>query len=290
MDGERQEELEREVADLRKSKDEAYEERNRLVAAFARMALRLGWPAGVGEHEERPGEDWEPDWRTLVVVETPWGQASWHLHDSHRHLVQSLPRVTAKWDGHDTPTKYERLDELVRRLDTLARSSTSSSASSLTHEELIVACKNVGVDLSCGACAEVFFTGWRVHSCQESCVTWAPLGTRQKDVPVDVDPAGTELVRAQRMVDGTHAVYVGSRIVDRWQFETHAREVAEALRRDLAGHVVLAQARAREAALEEAARSFDGLAWSCLDHGGEEVERIQAHVRALAATAKGGGT
>ena len=29
----------------------------------------------------------------------------------------------------------------------------------LTHDELIAACKNVGFDLSCGACACAFFTG-----------------------------------------------------------------------------------------------------------------------------------
>lgn len=29
----------------------------------------------------------------------------------------------------------------------------------LTHDELIAACKNIGFDLSCGACACVFFTG-----------------------------------------------------------------------------------------------------------------------------------
>ena len=37
----------------------------------------------------------------------------------------------------------------------------------LTEEELVVACKNVGVDLTCGACAGVFYTGSGLgeHTC-----------------------------------------------------------------------------------------------------------------------------
>ena len=98
----------------RRRKDEAYEERNRLVAAFARMAVLMGWPAGVGEHEDVAGEAWDPEWRTLVFVQTSWGQTSWHLHDSQKHLVVGLPRVSIRWDGHDTPTKYDRLERFVR--------------------------------------------------------------------------------------------------------------------------------------------------------------------------------
>lgn len=95
-----------------KQKEEAYDERNRLVVLFASMALAAGWKAGVGEHEDEPGKAWDADWRMLVVVETPEGQASWHLHDSHRSLVKDLPLYAVKWDGHDTPTKYERLERL----------------------------------------------------------------------------------------------------------------------------------------------------------------------------------
>lgn len=37
----------------------------------------------------------------------------------------------------------------------------------LTDEELVVACANVGVDLTCGACAGVFYTGAGLgpHTC-----------------------------------------------------------------------------------------------------------------------------
>ena len=97
----------------RKRKDEAYEERNRLVAVFASIAVMLGWPAGMGQHVDVEGEDWDPEWKTLVVVQTPEGQASWHFHDSQRYLVDHLPEYAPKWDGHNTKTKYERLMRLA---------------------------------------------------------------------------------------------------------------------------------------------------------------------------------
>ena len=109
-------ELVDEVAGLKTEKDAAYEERNRLVALFASMALALGWKAGVGQHEDELGKEWDADWRTLVMVETPEGQASWHFHDSHNHLVKHLPSYVAKWDGHDTPTKYARLERLMHAM------------------------------------------------------------------------------------------------------------------------------------------------------------------------------
>lgn len=111
-------ELVDEVAGLKAEKDAGYEERNRLVALFASMALALGWKAGVGQHEDEPGKEWDADWRTLILVETPEGQASWHFHDSQNHLVKHLPSYVAKWDGHDTPTKYARLEQLMYRAAT----------------------------------------------------------------------------------------------------------------------------------------------------------------------------
>jgi len=42
----------------------------------------------------------------------------------------------------------------------------------LTDEEAVIACKNIGYDLTCGACAEVFYTGgsWGVEH-EPDCVT-----------------------------------------------------------------------------------------------------------------------
>lgn len=99
----------------RRGKDAAYEERNRLVVLVAKMALALGWRAGRGQHEDVADNvnACDPEWRTLVVVETPAQQASWHFHDSQARLVDGLPKLDVRWDGHDTPTKYARLESLV---------------------------------------------------------------------------------------------------------------------------------------------------------------------------------
>lgn len=41
------------------------------------------------------------------------------------------------------------------------------SGGDLNYEELVLACKNVGVDLTCGACAGIFYTGISTekHTC-----------------------------------------------------------------------------------------------------------------------------
>lgn len=100
------------VAELEAQKDAAYAERNQCVAALARLALRLGWRAGTASH---PAEDtaWEPDWRTLVFMDLPTGQVSWHLHDREAPLLEGLPRYGGPWDGHSTDEKYARLAALA---------------------------------------------------------------------------------------------------------------------------------------------------------------------------------
>ncbi len=98
---------------LGKAKDTAYSERNQVVALLARIAHELGWGAGVGLH---PAEDaaWEADWRTILFIDLPTGQVSWHFHDSECHLLEGLPPYPAAWDGHSTPEKYERVARLRR--------------------------------------------------------------------------------------------------------------------------------------------------------------------------------
>jgi len=94
----------------RRRKDEAYDERNRVVALMLRMAIALGWRAGIGTHVDVPGEDWDPEWRTIVTVDLPTGQASWHVHDSQAHLFVGLPKYEGVWDGHTTSEKYGRVE------------------------------------------------------------------------------------------------------------------------------------------------------------------------------------
>ena len=91
------------------SKDSAYEERDKLVAALSKI-----FPAWLGLHnngDEDPG--WDPEWLRTVLIQLPTGQVSWHIKESElpmfAHLKQDL---TKPWDGHDTPEKYRRLAAL----------------------------------------------------------------------------------------------------------------------------------------------------------------------------------
>lgn len=93
-----------ELARVTKVKDGAYSERNKLVAAISKM-----FPASLERHD---GADWEDEWRWVVFIDLPTGQASWHLHDSELPQFDHLPRMTGrKWDGHTNDEKYARLQE-----------------------------------------------------------------------------------------------------------------------------------------------------------------------------------
>ena len=92
------------VEDMRQRKDVAYEERNRVVAALARL-----FPSGITK-TDIPG--WDAEWHGCVYIDTPVGQLSWHFHDSQAHLFDGLPSYEGKWDGHTTEEKYERLSNL----------------------------------------------------------------------------------------------------------------------------------------------------------------------------------
>ena len=160
------------VGELVKMKDGAYEERNRLVVLFARISLTLGWSAGVGRHDELTGCDHDLEWSTLVVVQTPEGQASWHLHDSHRHLLDGLPDLDVAWDGHDTKTKYERLGKLAAGLGQL-------SIGRSPHEH--GGSEPISMFLTCPGCGarhidegEFATKVHHTHSCQACGLTWRP--------------------------------------------------------------------------------------------------------------------
>jgi hypothetical protein len=94
-----------ELTAMKARKDGAYEERNRVVAALARL-----FPSGVARTAI---EGWAEEWHGCVYIDTPVGQMSWHFHDSHAHLFAGLPSYQGSWDGHDTPEKYRRLAALA---------------------------------------------------------------------------------------------------------------------------------------------------------------------------------
>ena len=88
-------------------KDEAYRQRNHLVAALARQ-----FPSGIA-HTNIAG--WDPEWHGCCFIDLPSGQVSYHYHDSQAHLFAGLPRYTKPWDGHDKETVHARLAELGNR-------------------------------------------------------------------------------------------------------------------------------------------------------------------------------
>lgn len=89
--------------------DQAYQERNRLVALIARL-----YPCGIRK-TEIPG--WDPEWYNCVFIDTPEGQMSWHYHDREAYLFADLPEYTHEWDGHLTPEKYQRIERLCVMYD-----------------------------------------------------------------------------------------------------------------------------------------------------------------------------
>lgn len=91
------------VKELEAQKDGAYTERNALVCALSKL-----FPSWLEQHPE--GDEWDDDWRTIVFIDGPTRQLSWHLHDSDVAAFNHLEaRDTHSWDGHTTEAKYERL-------------------------------------------------------------------------------------------------------------------------------------------------------------------------------------
>jgi hypothetical protein len=93
----------------RQNKDQAYEERNRLAALLASM-----FPSGT-KRTDIPG--WDAEWHGAVYIDFPWGQASWHYHDSQAHLFAHLPPYEGEWDGHTTEAKYAAIQRAATSAD-----------------------------------------------------------------------------------------------------------------------------------------------------------------------------
>ena len=100
--------------DYRAERDAAYTERNKVVAGLAAMVIKAGGRAWLADHQDKPGEDWDPEWRTVVFIDGPTGQLSWHLHDSDVMHFLFLPRGENRWDGHTSEEKYARIARLAK--------------------------------------------------------------------------------------------------------------------------------------------------------------------------------
>lgn len=95
-------------------KDQAYAERNKILAAFAWFLYRKNLSiiqVGLTKH---PAEDktWDLAWSNILVIIYAGTSMSWHFHESEMWMFKGLPRMGGwKWDGHTTDEKYERLLE-----------------------------------------------------------------------------------------------------------------------------------------------------------------------------------
>lgn len=96
------EDLEKELIEIEKVKNNAYRERNELVALISKL-----FPAYKTRHPE--DEEWEDDWRWIIVIDLPTGQVSWHIHDDEISLFSHLQEGVNSWDGHDNKEKYKRI-------------------------------------------------------------------------------------------------------------------------------------------------------------------------------------
>lgn len=84
--------------------NEAYSERNRLVAALARI-----FPASLEPAEGAV----EPGWSWVVFVDLPTGQATWPIPDKELHFFDGIVRCEGrKWDTHTASEKYGRVHRL----------------------------------------------------------------------------------------------------------------------------------------------------------------------------------
>jgi hypothetical protein len=111
---------------MSKQKDQAYWERNQLVAALSKIL-----PSYLAKHPNED-KDWEDDWRNIVVITMPNEicadlpdikvdsqfapyQLTWHIHDHDLPMFDHLQQNQHHfWDGHTTEEKYRRLRQLIR--------------------------------------------------------------------------------------------------------------------------------------------------------------------------------
>ena len=100
------EEREAGAAQEREYKDAAYKERNQLVAL-----LSTCFPSGKASTAI---EGWDKAWHGCVYIDFPWGQASWHYHDSDGWMFEHLDPYTKPWNGHTTEEKYAAIHQAVK--------------------------------------------------------------------------------------------------------------------------------------------------------------------------------
>lgn len=98
---------------------ELYRERSALLGHLAAL-----YPSCMAYNDPD-----EPSWPVLYL-DTPRGQCSWHIAPSDLDLFEHVVVVPAadpraRWDGHTTDEKYQRLIRLTRDIDAETRQALS---------------------------------------------------------------------------------------------------------------------------------------------------------------------
>lgn len=84
--------------------DSAYEERARMLSALVECWIREGYLVWFGVDEK------EHEWPVLYAM-LPSGQVSWHLSRADMRFFSRVNLLDVMpWDGHDTPTKWARVE------------------------------------------------------------------------------------------------------------------------------------------------------------------------------------
>jgi hypothetical protein len=83
-----------------KALNDAYQQRDRLVYALTRVFPSLLCDA----------TDASSGWSSVVVIQIPTGQISFHIPDDELAWFAHLPRYPEPvWDGHDNDEKWRRV-------------------------------------------------------------------------------------------------------------------------------------------------------------------------------------
>ena len=99
-------EIRKAVEAERENTNNAYKERNQLVALLSTV-----FPSGKAKTAI---EGWDEAWHGCVYIDFPWGQASWHYHTDDEWMFEHLPQYTMQWDGHTTDAKYRAIAKAIR--------------------------------------------------------------------------------------------------------------------------------------------------------------------------------
>lgn len=207
-----------------------YAERARLLVALSKLARSHGWAAGVSVDEQ--GHE---GFRTLLFIDLPTGQVSWHLSDAdvRANLYDAnLSTYERAWDGHDQEEKWRRVRNLKATphtsyaraiidafkeagLDTDAVFGTKIDAQAIATAIAIVRRTTTDVEIMCEACAKLIPAyhaclfvrgGGAIHfACEDAWKESEKLATQpwvSKPAPVGVTRDHDILARIERLEEG----------------------------------------------------------------------------------------